>query len=374
MKLCSPQVGLDPGTHLGGAVHDWEVLREVGRRGSQIHILLPRGALCDRQPGWEIHRTPAHRLSFYEYNFIFARFLLKHGHAWNLDLLRVHSPYAVGPGVLYAARRLGLPVVAHYHHLEDKSLYHAINRWTVGRYQALITVSQFSKDQIARRYGVERDRIHVVPNGVDAERFRPLEDGLPIELTRLEPGARVLVFIGSLIRRKNVAILPTILARLRSRHPHLHLLVAGEGPERGTLVDQARRCDVADRVHPLGAISEDQKVRLLNRAEVFLFPSRVEGFGIAAAEAMACGTPVVAARAGGLSEVVEDNLTGWLCDPEDPEAFATAVDRLLQDPALGRSMGEAGRRRVLERFCWESAGARILEIYERTAAEGTCNR
>ncbi len=374
MKLCSPQVGLNPGTHLGGAVHDWEVLREVARRGVQIHIPLPRGASCDLQPGWEIHRTPAHRLSCYEYNFIFARFLLKHGRAWNLDLLRVHSPYAVGPGVLYAARHLGLPVVAHYHHLEDKSLDYVVNRWTVGRYQALITVSQFSKDQIARRYGVERDRIHVVPNGVDAERFRPLGDGLSIESTPLEPGARVLAFIGSLIRRKNVEILPDILARLLPRHPDLHLLVAGEGPERETLVDGAGRCDVADRVHLLGPISEEEKVRLLNRAEVFLFPSRLEGFGLAVAEAMACGTPVVAARAGALPEVVEDGLTGWLCDPEDPEAFVVAVDRLLQDPALGRSTGEAGRRRVLERFRWESAGARILEIYERTAVEWTCNR
>jgi glycosyltransferase involved in cell wall biosynthesis len=126
---------------------------------------------------------------------------------------------------------------------------------------------------------------------------------------------------------------------------------------------------VADRVHPLGGISEEEKVRLLNWAEVFLFPSRREGFGMAAAEAMACGTPVVAARAGGLPEVVEDGKTGFLCDPEDAEAFATAVDRLLKDPALARRMGEAGRRRVLERFSWESAGARILEIYERAAAE-----
>jgi len=100
-----------------------------------------------------------------------------------------------------------------------------------------------------------------------------------------------------------------------------------------------------------------------------VFPSRLEGFGLAAAEAMACGKSVVASRAGALPEVVADSETGILCDPDDPADFARAILRLLEDPSLAEKMGKAGLARAKRLFQWDETARRTLAIYEEAVRE-----
>jgi glycosyltransferase involved in cell wall biosynthesis len=110
--------------------------------------------------------------------------------------------------------------------------------------------------------------------------------------------------------------------------------------------------------------STEELVRLYNRSQVVVLPSLYEGFGLPAVEAMACGVPVIATRAGALSEIVEDGVTGILVPPADAAALNAALRLLLSDPELCRRMGEAGRRRVVENFTWRRTALRMVEVYE----------
>ncbi len=112
-------------------------------------------------------------------------------------------------------------------------------------------------------------------------------------------------------------------------------------------------------------LEKREVIQLLTHAAVFVVPSVYEPMGIVNLEAMACETPVVASRVGGIPEVVEDGVTGLLVPPADPPALAAAVNELLRDPERGREMGKAGRRRVLEHFTWRAVAERTLELYRR---------
>jgi N-acetyl-alpha-D-glucosaminyl L-malate synthase BshA len=159
-----------------------------------------------------------------------------------------------------------------------------------------------------------------------------------------------------------------VCARLPAR-----LLLVGDGPDRPAALELAGELGVGDRVHFLGEQADVKPYFAL--ADLFLFPSESESFGLAAAEAMACETPVVGARAGGLPEVVEDGVSGYLLDIGDDRAMTEAAVGLLLDPARRKEMGHAGRRRVIERFAPESIVpqyelmyGRLMEMAERARA------
>jgi len=173
----------------------------------------------------------------------------------------------------------------------------------------------------------------VVPNGVRV----PEEVSTPAEPPEV-------LYVGRLSPEKNVDTLVEAVG-------DLNLVVAGDGPLR-------------DRVpHALGAVPHSEVERLLERASVVVAPCEREGFGVAAAEAMAFGRPVVAAAGGGLLELVSPEETGLLVPPRDAAAMRAAVERLLGDPELRERMGREARVRARERFCWDSVIERTLEVY-----------
>jgi D-inositol-3-phosphate glycosyltransferase len=175
----------------------------------------------------------------------------------------------------------------------------------------------------------------VIPNGVRI----PDQVGPPAAPPEV-------LYVGRLSPEKNVETLVEALG-------DLNLVVAGDGPLRD-LVPNA-----------LGAVPHAEVERLLERAAVVVAPSEREGFGLAAAEAMAFGRPVVAAAGGGLLELVSDGETGLLVPPRDPEALRVAVERLLADPELRERLGQAARARARERFGWDAVIERTLAVYRR---------
>jgi glycosyltransferase involved in cell wall biosynthesis len=175
----------------------------------------------------------------------------------------------------------------------------------------------------------------VIPNGVQI----PEQVGPPVEPPEV-------LYVGRLSPEKNVDTLIEALG-------DLNLVVAGDGPLRD-LVPNA-----------LGAVPHAEVGRLLERASVVVAPSEREGFGLAAAEAMAFGRPVVAAAGGGLLELVSDGETGLLVPPRDAEALRAAVERLLADAELRERLGQAARARARERFGWDAVIERTLDVYRR---------
>ena len=214
-----------------------------------------------------------------------------------------------------------------------------LERRHVRRVDRILTSSAYSAGRIAEEYGVNADRIAVVPEPIDLARWRHVFEKAP-ELPR---GGSSILCVAHLYPRKNVA---TLLAAMTRLSKHAVLRVVGTGPDLARLERLSRELGLDERVEFLGHVDFARLAGEYRRADVFCLPSRQEGFGIVFLEAMAAGLPVVAARAAAVPEVVIDGESGILVDPDRPDELAAALDRVLSDPGERRRFGEAGRKRV----------------------------
>ncbi len=211
--------------------------------------------------------------------------------------------------------------------------------------------------------------LEIIPSVVDLDWFRPgiRADDLRAQL-RLD-GRRVLVFTGRLVPHKGVDV---ILEALRQLPPDVVLVVIGAGPRLPHLIAEARRQGVSDRVRFCPNVSDDDLPRYLSLGLAFVFPSqnRLEGFGLAAVEAMAMGVPVVVADVPGVREVIDDGREGLLVEPLIASDLADKLRTVLDDPELARRMGAAARRRAEERYGLATVTGQLLRLYERLRAAG----
>ena len=365
MRICSPQLGLSPESALGGEVYDRELLTRLAQRHVEIDVILPAGLPFPELASLEVTHIPLRRgYRWFVSNLIFPWYIRQAYRKEPFDLLRVHSLRFTGPAALASRRLFGLsvPIVAHHHHLDLDRWSGLVERRVARRVDRVITGSQFSKQQLSNELDVLPQQIEVVYYGVSCA-YRPLakDQALAERLGVLDK--RVLLYLGGLLQRKNLPLLLQALRLVRQEHQDVVLLLVGRGEGEAGLRRLTGQLELADCVRFAGFVPEDEKIAWYNLADVFVFPSKLEGFGLAPAEAMSCAKPVVASRAGALPEVVANGETGVLCDSDDPVDFANAIGRLLEEPALARQMGESGRERVESMFRWERSVSRTLEIY-----------
>jgi phosphatidylinositol alpha-1,6-mannosyltransferase len=225
--------------------------------------------------------------------------------------------------------------------------------------------------------GLEQGKINVpvVPLGTDPDHFRP---GIDTTAARsrygLESG-RWLLTVARLAAHKGIDTVIKVMALLREEFPTLRYAVVGSGISLVWLQALAQSLEVSDRVRFLTNVPDEDLPALYNIAELYLGVSRpsdlmIEGFGISLSEASACGLPVIGSLSGGIPDAVRDGETGLLVDAENPEAVARAVRLLLEDPALARALGAAGRKAVEGFYNWDRVTADILRIgneYSRTS-------
>jgi glycosyltransferase involved in cell wall biosynthesis len=296
----------------------------------------------------------------------------------------IHDNQTLGYGIWLMKQR-GRHVVANIHHPlaidRHNSLAQARNvaakvsrifwypwvmqRWVAERVDRIITGSDASADSIVENVGLPREHIRVIHDGVESEVFRPLDD--------IKPEPNRILFVGnSEDRNKGILYLLRALRQLRGQVP-FHLRVIHHPGSKGAL-RLVQELGLQGRVSFLESLSTQDLVGQYNKAQLLVSPSLYEGFGLPAAEAQACGTPVVATTAGALSEIVEDRVTGVLVPPGQVEPLAAAIRSLLEDPALCRVMGDAGARRIRERFNWRRTADETLALYEEVLGSPTARR
>jgi glycosyltransferase involved in cell wall biosynthesis len=193
----------------------------------------------------------------------------------------------------------------------------------------VVAVSHSTKASLERTFGVTK--IEVIYNGIDTEVFKPRPAPIPDEFRKKVR----LLFVGNLIKRKGADLLPEIMTILGAHYVLFHT--------GGSEIGQANTVS-------LGRVAREQLPDIYNMCDVFLFPSRLEGFGYAVAEAMACGKPVVCTDCSSLPELVVDKKGGFLCEQDNVKQFAEKIRVLAGDPALRTSMGEFNRKRIVENF------------------------
>jgi glycosyltransferase involved in cell wall biosynthesis len=263
----------------------------------------------------------------------------------------------------WAARWARVPLVVTAHNLPDG--LGLVGRWALrfalGRAHTVLTVSDAVSDGL-RRCGLRHGSVVVAPNGVPV---RPELTADRIARRRsclgLRADAFTIVAAGRLAREKGFDVLVAALPEVTKARPDTQVILCGEGPERMSLTGQVERLGLADRVRLAGFVGDLDA--FLAVADVVVAPSRSEGQGLVALEAMACGVPVVAARVGGLPEVVTHGATGWLFEPGQPEALASALVEVAADLSRARAMGEAARTSVALRFATAPMLDRVAEVY-----------
>ena len=367
MRICSPHCGVDPDTTSGGETYERELLRHLGRRGVEIDLMLARHKRVPVDAkNWTVHRLPIGRGLRWPVAAILLPPLIKRLYDLRpFDILRAHSLRFIGPAALAARRRYGLdvPIVAHHHHLDAGWLNPLIERKVIEGSDRVITVSEFSRRQLIDELGIGSERIDVVPNGID-ERFAPGADSRALRERYGMGDRQVVLFLGGLKTRKNLPFLLDVWRRVATLRPRATLLIAGTGPAAGELHRRARQLDLVGRVVFAGRVSEQEKVGYYNLADIFVFPSSLEGFGLAVGEAMSCGLPVVTSDRGALPELVRDRHGGFVCRGNHLDDFSGALMMLLDDANLRRTFGSYNRQLVERCYRWGLAAARVHAIYD----------
>jgi glycosyltransferase involved in cell wall biosynthesis len=230
-----------------------------------------------------------------------------------------------------------------------------------------MTISQASLDRLVHQYRLAPpNRVVLVWNGVDLERFSEPVRQEDLDAFRQRLGVRGDPVIGAIARLSPVKGLDHLIRAvpgLMQRFPNIQLLLVGDGPAKDDLVRLAYQLGIADRVAICPSV-EDTRLPLA-LMQVFVAPSLEEGFGLATVEAMAVGVPVVVSRVGGLSQVVEHGLSGWVVPPADPEAIRLAVEHLLSDSQLRQNIAQAARKRVQERFDFNRTVLEVEQVYRQ---------
>ena len=366
LTICSPHCGVAPETTSGGETYEREMLTRLGQGGVRVELILARGkAHPANVPNWTVHRFGIHRgLRWYVAPFVVPPAIRRVYRERGFDLLRVHSLRYIGPAALWARRRysIDVPVVSHHHHLDPSPLNRVIEKRVIEASDHVITVSQFSRGQLADELGVSVDHVSVIHNGVD-ERFAPDKPDAALAARLGLGGNRVAMFLGGLKRRKNLEFLLHVWRGVTNRVPDATLLIAGDGSEARALKRAAVDLGISQRVVFSGRIPEEIKVAVYNLASVFVSPSSLEGFGFTVAEAMSCALPVVVARQGALPEIVGDGPGGVVCDVDRYDQFTDALVGLLRSPERCAIGGRANQARINAFFRWERAVCRVQEVY-----------
>lgn len=236
-------------------------------------------------------------------------------------------------------------------------------RWAARRSAALVGVSDATASALQHNLGIDKSKVHVVPNGI------PLRTGVRARLRSelaLAPGELLIVSVGNLYAVKGHAVLIDALARLRERGGW-RVAIAGRGEEEPRLRAQAAALGIGDRVHLLGF--RDDVADILAAGDVFTMPSLSEGLPLALVEGMSFGLPVVVTRVGGVPEVVTDGVEGLIVPPSDACSLATALEALLQDPARRQQMGAAARTRAIRDYALSTMADRYERLYRGEALD-----
>jgi len=282
-----------------------------------------------------------------------------------IDLVHSHMYHANLYGRL-AAFREGVPAVISVHntYVRPKILRRVLNGWLARRTPFILAGSEAIRDDIARYDGVPPGKIHVVPYGVDVEKFdSTLSRGEAREKLGLPKERFIVGTVGRLEEQKGQKYLIEAVGLLRRERKETTLALIGSGREEDRLREQAMRVGVGDAVLFLG--TRRDLPDLFRAMDAFAFPSLWEGFPIALLSAMAAGLPVLVTPVGGVPEVVKDGFNGWVVPAGDPVALAEAIWRVHEDPVGASGLGGAAAATIRDNYSHRTTARRIMEIYEQ---------
>ncbi len=295
---------------------------------------------------------------------------------FDFDVIDAHYYYPDGVAAALLGAWFNKPVVitargTDVNLIPDYRIPRVLIRWASSQARASIGVSAALVERM-RSLGMQSDRLHVMRNGVDTQRFQIQPQTLARQTLGLQ-GSPLLLTVGNLHEHKGQRLAVQALALVRQRHPQARLLVVGDGPDRAALAQAAARLGVSDAVQLVGAVANTDLSSWYSAADVLLLASSREGWPNVLLESMACGTPVVATRVGGVPEIVQTPLVGRVVPERTAEAFSQAVLDLLAQCCGDQNQQAALRlqvRQYAQGFSWDRTSEDQLKLFNALAAAG----
>jgi len=363
-----------PPDHVGGlGRHVCHLARSMVKKGAEVTVLTRGGP--SKPPEWNdsgvrvVAATPydLHPPDFVtwacEFNVSLMEVCNRQFLPGHFDLIHAHDWI-----VAYAARALKhsweVPLIATVHATEfgrQKGLHNPMQHhisetewWLCYEAWRVITCSSYMKDEVQRVFSVPCDKVEVIPNGISDSWFLVPRNPEP------EP---LIIYVGRLVPEKGPHILIEAMSDILVEFPTARLVLAGSGPMDSELKRRVYEKGLGKVVHFAGHLGDRALKDLYSRAWIASFPSSYEPFGIVALEAMATGVPCVVGDAGGLREIVDDEITGLKVEPENPWVLSQTIRSLLRDPAKRECLSANARQVARERYSWLDIAGKTLQIY-----------
>lgn len=368
----------------GLARHVRKLSEQLVQRDVEVHVLTRGDGVSPVEQemfGVHVHRVSEPRkpadldefLSWIEQmNGDMMRAGIELGARMSFDLVHGHD-WLVATAGEELSRRLACPWVVTIHATEygrhqgwvDKhpqSHIHGVETWMANKADAVITCSHYMRDHVSDIYGLDDQRVAVIPNGIDPLDLQPVEDLDALRARFAQPHERLVLLVGRLVYEKGFQIALEALPGVIERLGDVRFLVAGSGTAERELKEQAGKLGLLDHGTFMGWIGDDVLHSLYRIADLTVVPSIYEPFGLVALEAMASGCPTIVADTGGLREVVPNEEVGLRFRSRDPQSLATMMERVLSDAELRDRLIAEASEHVL-RFDWADIARQTAEVY-----------
>jgi len=370
--------------HMVGGLgqHVYDLSRFLVRRGVCVHIITPRVKYYpdfQEENGVFIHRVGSSYReveNFKSWTFRFNSEAIREAVVINhqvggFDVIHAHD-WLVAYAGRSVAKIFEIPLVTTIHATEHgrnlglhNRLQQEINE--IEKNLALeadrvICCSQYMQQEISTLFGRSIEDLKIIPNGVDPEVFQALPERPRFSI---RDDDKVVFFIGRLVPEKGICYLLRAMPQVLQAVPEAKLVIGGRGPQQKDLERLVHSMDLEERVYFTGFIYNEERNYVYNKARVAVFPSLYEPFGIVALEAMATMTPVVVANAGGLAEIVKDEVTGLKVVPGSEEELARAIIRILTDDELAMRLLTNASREIDTVYKWDVIARSTTEVYEQ---------
>lgn len=248
-------------------------------------------------------------------------------------------------------------------HNEIQSYISSVEEKMVLSTNNIIVNSMYMKNELHALFGCPMESIHVIPNGIEPDIFSGIPADIEFRRKYAQDDEKIVFFIGRLVNEKGVHVLMDAVPMVLSRMKKVRFVISGTGPELDTLKKRAEEMNVADRVALTGFISDDDLLKMYKCADVAVFPSLYEPFGIVALEGMVAGIPVVVSEAGGLNEIVANRVNGMKFTTGRSDLLAECIVELFGDQKLVKDITENAWNTITEKYRWRDIARKTCEVY-----------
>jgi len=378
-----------PKTVGGLARHVDDLSRTLVNQGTEVHVITCAVQGChpyENIAGVHVHRVGTFQESHGEFFHWVLQLNIKMAEYADRLISQIggfHIIHAHDWLVAYAAKTLKhkfhIPLVATIHatehgrnqgiHNEIQSYIHRVE-WEL-TYEAwrVICCSRYMEKEIAGIFSLPENKLDIIANGVTPANLEPRFMPADFRSGYALPWEKIVFFLGRLVQEKGVQVLINSIPGILDQHPEAKFLIGGKGPMLDNLKEQVRTMGLEEKVMFLGYVDDNRRNWLLNCADVAVFPSLYEPFGIVVLEAMAAGTPVIVADTGGLSEIINHGVDGYKVIPGDNQSLSLHINLMLSDAAKAREMSRQAKDKIHRLYNWDGIAQETKTVYERVLLE-----